>query len=134
MLRIYGQHPWCCSVPAEYAGGRVSTSRLRSSFGSSYALVVCPVLASNEMECALTLCIIVVHVYCLQNYWRAGELPQQCLLQRTWVQFPVPTRWLTAGCGSSLWGSVAVFWPPRAPGMQVLHSHTSRRNTHAHYI
>ena len=41
------------------------------------------------------------------------------LLDRTWVQFPAPTWWLTAICSSSSRRSNALFWP-----LWALHTHS----------
>lgn len=43
---------------------------------------------------------------------------------------PQHTRWLTVTYNSSLRRSDVFFWPPRAPGTHMVHSHIYRQNTH----
>ena len=54
----------------------------------------------------------------------AGEMVQQLrellILQKTQVQFPVPTQWLTADCNPSSRGSDSLFWSQGIPGMHIM--------------
>jgi hypothetical protein len=52
----------------------------------------------------------------------------------TWAQFPGPTWWLTIISNSSSKGSNATFLSLWTPGMNVVHRHTWRQNTHTHKI
>lgn len=54
-------------------------------------------------------------------------------LQRTHVQFPVPTWKLTTICNSSFRG-YNTFWSPWALVMHVVPKHTLRQNIHVHKI
>jgi hypothetical protein len=54
------------------------------------------------------------------------------LFQRTWVQFPVLTWWLTIIDIFSSRGSDALFWTLGAPGIHMEYIH--RQNTHTHKI
>ena len=52
--------------------------------------------------------------------WRDGLVDKNtgCFSQRTWVQFPARTWWLTDICNSSSGGSDALCWP-----LWALHAH-----------
>ena len=44
--------------------------------------------------------------------------------------FPAPTRHLTNVCNSNCCRSDTHLWPPRVPGMHMVHRHTGKQNTH----
>jgi hypothetical protein len=54
------------------------------------------------------------------------------LLQRTKVQFPVPTLWLTTMCNSSPKGSNTLFWPWWALEKCGAETYTQATHTHTH--
>lgn len=53
-------------------------------------------------------------------------------LQKTRVQFPAPTQWLTAVHNSSSKGSNALFRCLKAPDIHIMHIYPHTQNTHAH--
>lgn len=55
-------------------------------------------------------------------------------LQRTRVQFPALTQWLTIICDFNSRFSDSFFWLPWTPGTQKVHRHTFRQNTHVQKI
>ena len=55
------------------------------------------------------------------------------LLQRTLVQFPIPTWWLIAIHISSSNGSDILFWSLWEPGTYGVHRYINRQNTHCTY-
>lgn len=56
------------------------------------------------------------------------------LAERTWVWFPSPTGCLITTHNRCSRGSSVLFWPPRVPGVHMVHRHTSKQNTHAYKI
>lgn len=58
------------------------------------------------------------------------EKPQWLFCHRSWLPFPVPPSQLTTICNSGSKRSDPLFCPAQMPGMNVIHGHTCRENTH----
>ena len=54
--------------------------------------------------------------------------------QRTWVQYPAPTKWLTVRWNSSPWGCDALLLPLQAPETHMVHIYRCRQNPPTHKI
>lgn len=62
--------------------------------------------------------------------WRDGSVVKALTaFQKTWIQFPAPTGWLTRPAITPVPGATVLFWSPSAPDTQVVHRHKCRQNT-----
>jgi hypothetical protein len=77
------------------------------------------------------------HIYYLKVILRYADwgwssaVKEHCVLfQRTWVQFPVPTQWLTTICTIPGELVLPLLYPSWLPCIDLVHMHACKQNIH----